>query len=68
MKPTEVEKDEPAGSALVPCGELLLSVERQMLHAFRLAFDHPGTGAPLSFLAPLPPDFTHLLSALQGIS
>ncbi|MDB5900033.1 MAG: rluD [Ramlibacter sp.] len=31
-------------------------LERQALHAFRLAFTHPVTGAPLTFHAPLPPD------------
>lgn len=31
-------------------------MERQALHAFRLAFAHPVTGVPLSFHAPLPPD------------
>lgn len=47
--------------------ELLLPVERQMLHACRLAFDHPETGVPLSFPAPLPLDFKCLLHALEGI-
>jgi 23S rRNA pseudouridine1911/1915/1917 synthase len=31
--------------------------ERQMLHAFRLAFDHPITGARVSFESPPPDDF-----------
>jgi 23S rRNA pseudouridine1911/1915/1917 synthase len=31
-------------------------LQRQALHAFRLAFDHPATGAPLEFQAPLPAD------------
>lgn len=30
---------------------------RQMLHAARLSFAHPVTGAALAFEAPLPPDF-----------
>lgn len=30
---------------------------RQMLHAARLTFCHPVTGAPLTFTAPLPEDF-----------
>jgi len=46
--------------------ELLGSAERQMLHAWRLAFDHPATGAPLSFLAPLPADFSRMLNAIDG--
>jgi len=38
-------------------------LQRQALHAFRLAFAHPVTGALLEFNAPLPDD---LQSALQG--
>jgi len=30
---------------------------RQMLHAWKLSFRHPRTGEPLSFTAPIPPDF-----------
>jgi 23S rRNA pseudouridine1911/1915/1917 synthase len=30
---------------------------RQMLHAWKLGFAHPRTGAPLSFESPLPKDF-----------
>ena len=30
---------------------------RQMLHAWKLGFAHPRTGAPLHFVAPLPADF-----------
>ena len=48
--------------------ELLFPVERQMLHAFRLAFEHPVRGVPLSFQAPLSPDFMDLLNSLEEIS
>ena len=34
----------------------LLRLDRQALHAARIRFDHPGTGEPVSFEAPLPPD------------
>lgn len=37
-------------------GASAAGLERQALHAFRLAFAHPATGAPLAFHAPLPPD------------
>jgi 23S rRNA pseudouridine1911/1915/1917 synthase len=30
---------------------------RQMLHAWKLTFDHPRTGQLLNFLSPIPPDF-----------
>jgi len=36
---------------------------RQALHAYRLAFVHPVTGAPLVFAAPLPPDLTAALAS-----
>jgi 23S rRNA pseudouridine1911/1915/1917 synthase len=38
---------------------------RQALHAARLAFEHPLTGEPLEFEAPLPADFEALLDALE---
>ncbi len=39
---------------------------RQMLHAWRLQFAHPVTGAPLSFSCPPPDDFTTLVAALSA--
>lgn len=36
---------------------------RQALHAWRLSLAHPVTGAPLSFLAPVPEDVGRLLAA-----
>ena len=43
---------------------VLLTVERQMLHAWRLAFRHPITQVVLCFTAPIPSDFSQLLAAL----
>ncbi len=37
---------------------------RQALHAERLSFEHPTSHDPVSFEAPLPGDFKHLLDAL----
>ncbi len=37
---------------------------RQMLHAWKLGFDHPGTGARLHFEAPLPEDFEAAMDAV----
>jgi 23S rRNA pseudouridine1911/1915/1917 synthase len=37
---------------------------RQALHAWKLAFVHPRTGAPVHFESPLPADFRALLEAL----
>lgn len=45
-------------------GPMNLGIERQALHAFRLSFDHPVTGQPLKFEAPLPDDMLNLLAGL----
>ena len=37
-------------------------LQRQALHARRLAFQHPITGEPLAFEAPLPPDLAAALA------
>jgi 23S rRNA pseudouridine1911/1915/1917 synthase len=39
--------------------------KRQALHAWRLSFDHPVTGEPLSFKAELPTDMQKLMEALR---
>jgi 23S rRNA pseudouridine1911/1915/1917 synthase len=39
--------------------------ERQALHAYRLAFDHPLSGEPLRFEAPIPADLADLLTRLR---
>lgn len=39
-------------------------IEGQALHAWKLAFDHPRTGQPLSLTAPLPTDFAAVLARL----
>jgi 23S rRNA pseudouridine1911/1915/1917 synthase len=46
-------------------GPMNLGIDRQALHAFRLSFDHPVTGEPLSFEAPLPVDMADLLTGLK---
>ena len=38
-------------------------LERQALHAFRLAFAHPVTQQPMVFESPLPADLAQALSA-----
>ena len=43
----------------------LQSFRRQALHAQRLAFDHPLSGAHRTFEAPLPQDFQALLAVLE---
>jgi 23S rRNA pseudouridine1911/1915/1917 synthase len=39
---------------------------RQFLHAERLGFHHPRTGEWLSFTAPLPPELSEFLEALES--
>lgn len=39
--------------------------EGQLLHAFRLALDHPRTGERMVFTAPLPEDFEKVLDKLR---
>jgi 23S rRNA pseudouridine1911/1915/1917 synthase len=45
--------------------KLLSSLERQMLHAAKITFEHPITGAQLSFEAPVPEDFRAVLAGLR---
>ncbi len=47
-----------------PTRGALLDFPRQALHATRLGFAHPRTGAPLSFRTPPPPDMQALLDRL----
>lgn len=42
-----------------------IAFSRQALHAHRLAFQHPTTGRPVSFEAPIPNDLTDLLKRLK---
>ena len=49
-----------------PVRQALLDFPRQALHAARLGFAHPRTGAPLSFTTPPPPDMQTLLDRLDG--
>jgi 23S rRNA pseudouridine1911/1915/1917 synthase len=44
-------------------GASLPGMNRQALHACRLALAHPVSGKPLVFEAPLPPDFSGLLNS-----
>ncbi len=41
--------------------------QRQMLHAWQLAFPHPVTGEKMSFEAPLPADFRAIIDQLQPV-
>jgi len=43
-----------------------LGLERQFLHAARLAFAHPATGAPVDVSSPLPPELAAALAAARS--
>jgi 23S rRNA pseudouridine1911/1915/1917 synthase len=42
-------------------------IDRQALHAHRIAIHHPATGERMEFVAPPPPDITALLTALEEL-
>jgi 23S rRNA pseudouridine1911/1915/1917 synthase len=44
-------------------GVPLKGLRRQFLHACRLAFAHPVTGAPVDVTSPLPPDLASVLGS-----
>jgi 23S rRNA pseudouridine1911/1915/1917 synthase len=41
-------------------------IDRQALHAYRLAFRHPATGIAVDFVAPIPADIENTLAALRN--
>ena len=43
----------------------LENLQGQLLHAYEIEFDHPITGEPMSFTAPLPEDFQEILTCLS---
>lgn len=54
------------GEPLYRRREATIPFPRQALHAARLGFVHPTTGAPLELTSPLPPDLEGLLQRLRG--
>jgi 23S rRNA pseudouridine1911/1915/1917 synthase len=64
--PVYLRRVPAAAKALsAPVRGSLLDFPRQALHAARLGFAHPRTGAPLSFERPVPPDMAALVAALD---
>lgn len=43
-----------------------LGLERQWLHAVRLGFRHPGSGAMVEFASPYPADLAHALEVIRA--
>jgi 23S rRNA pseudouridine1911/1915/1917 synthase len=52
-------------SFLLPHVDPSLPIDRQALHAAELSIDHPITGMPIAFEAPLPDDMERTLTALR---
>lgn len=46
----------------------MLGLERQFLHAARLAFTHPFSGEPIEVLSPLPEDLAQALTRAEEVS
>jgi 23S rRNA pseudouridine1911/1915/1917 synthase len=46
----------------------MLGLERQFLHAARLSFEHPFTGAPIEVRSPLPADLQRALARAEELS
>ena len=46
----------------------LLGLERQFLHATRLAFEHPVSGERIEVISPLPEDLQAALARAEGLS
>jgi 23S rRNA pseudouridine1911/1915/1917 synthase len=43
-----------------------LGLQRQWLHAVRLAFEHPGSGQRVEFSSPYPTDLQHAIEVVSG--
>jgi 23S rRNA pseudouridine1911/1915/1917 synthase len=54
--------------SLPPAFAPLLRLRRPFLHALRLTFAHPGTGATMTFEAPLADDLQAVLEALRSLT
>lgn len=52
-------------AAAMPGAPARIVIERQALHAWKLAFDHPRSGRRLDFTAPLPADMEAALQPLR---
>lgn len=54
------------GRSATPYALCLRGVNRQMLHAWRLSFVHPGSGRPMGFQSLLPADMIQTLRWMAG--
>ena len=67
-RPRKLEKtiarDHPQPAIIL---QVLKSVKRQMLHAWRLSFRHPHTGKAVSFESPMPEDMADIIKKIRDI-
>lgn len=49
-------------------GRAVMSLDRQMLHAWRISFSHPATGARMTMEAPIPLDMSGLIDRFRDVS
>lgn len=54
-----------AGDRVYGPGRNNLPFQRQMLHSWKLTLDHPESGKPMTFEAPLTSDFTRALKTVE---
>ena len=54
------------GDTLYGSGRSTLALARPFLHAAELSFEHPDSGARVTFASDLPPDLAELLGTLRG--
>jgi 23S rRNA pseudouridine1911/1915/1917 synthase len=52
------------GGRILEAGDFRFA--RQALHAYEIAFEHPGTRQMMTLTAPLPPDMTRLMEILRS--
>lgn len=55
------------GAPRVRIGEEELEIPRQMLHAYKVAFNHPANGSEMEITSPIPEDFERIAKALFGV-
>jgi len=52
-------------SSKQPHHQAIQSIKRQMLHAWKIEFIHPGSGKQMTFKAPIPQDMTEVIESLR---
>ena len=64
----KVSSDQLRGGGAVRLNEQIGALHGQALHAYSLSFEHPATGNPLTFEAPMPAEMQNLLATLRALA